>query len=413
MGWRSMFSILRRNSLVPLLLWVQVALACAILSNVVFLAAQKLEPMLAPSGMSTRHLILASQIHSQGRAWTQGEVRGATRMLREVPGVKAVSVAMGVPLTQDIIFDLALEGSTGAKVGVNAYAGKGLVDTLGLKLVAGRDFRPSEYRATGIGGNFKTAKQPVRPIIITQALADALFGGKAVGKLAHNPEVRVHQDYRVVGVVRHLLRNQLNLANDGRSDDSVLLPDYVKSSTLLDFAIRVAPGTPSGVLKQIRKVIHDQFGPLMGPDAKAVVNFYDVLRARAFESQRDALWMFAGIALTVLIVTLVGIIGLTGFWVQKRTRQIGIRRALGARRGDILRYFMAENAMIVGAGAVFGMLLAYVGNHMLMQYYELHALPKSFLPTGAIAMLVLGQLAALGPALRASRVPPVVATRSV
>jgi putative ABC transport system permease protein len=115
----------------------------------------------------------------------------------------------------------------------------------------------------------------------------------------------------------------------------------------------------------------------------------------------------------VLVVTLIGIMGLTGFWVQKRTRQIGIRRALGARRADILVHFLIENALIVGAGIVLGMLLASLGNRLLMHYYELPQLPWVWLPVGAALMLALGQLAVLSPALRASRVPPVVATRSV
>jgi putative ABC transport system permease protein len=125
------------------------------------------------------------------------------------------------------------------------------------------------------------------------------------------------------------------------------------------------------------------------------------------------LWLFAGVALTVVIVTVIGIMGLTGFWVQKRTRQIGIRRALGARRADIVRYFLAENLLIVGVGVAFGMALAYIGNAALMRHYELQSLPWIYLPLGAIAMLLLGQFAVLGPALRAAAVPPVVATRSV
>jgi putative ABC transport system permease protein len=99
--------------------------------------------------------------------------------------------------------------------------------------------------------------------------------------------------------------------------------------------------------------------------------------------------------------------------VQQRTRSIGIRRAVGATRGDILRYFQAENFLIVGAGIVLGMLLAVALNMMLMTHYELPRLPLYYLPIGALVLWGLGQLAVLGPALRAAGVPPVVATRSV
>jgi putative ABC transport system permease protein len=118
-------------------------------------------------------------------------------------------------------------------------------------------------------------------------------------------------------------------------------------------------------------------------------------------------------ALALLFVTALGIAGLANFWVQQRTRTIGIRRAIGATRADILRYFQVENFLIVAGGTLLGMLLAVALNLLLMSRYELPRLPLWYLPVGALALWALGQLAVLAPALRASRVPPVVATRSV
>jgi putative ABC transport system permease protein len=115
----------------------------------------------------------------------------------------------------------------------------------------------------------------------------------------------------------------------------------------------------------------------------------------------------------LLVVTAVGIVGLTSFWVAQRRRQIGIRRAIGATRGDILRYFQAENFLIATFGIALGMLLTYGLNLLLMLHYELGHLPGYYFPIGALALWLLGQFAVLGPALRAAAVPPVVATRSV
>lgn len=80
-----------------------------------------------------------------------------------------------------------------------------------------------------------------------------------------------------------------------------------------------------------------------------------------------------------------------------------------AHRGDILRYFQTENFLIVSGGIV----LAFGLNLTLMKYYELARLPLYYLPIGALVLWALGQLAVLGPALRAAAVPPVVATRSI
>jgi len=136
------------------------------------------------------------------------------------------------------------------------------------------------------------------------------------------------------------------------------------------------------------------------------------LRTRFFQADRALTGMLVGVIVSLLGVTALGIVGLASFWVAQRRKQIGIRRAIGATRGDILRYFQTENFLIVTFGIALGMLLAFVLNALLMKFYELPHLPLYYLPLGAIALWVLGQLAVLGPALRAARVPPVVATRT-
>jgi putative ABC transport system permease protein len=115
----------------------------------------------------------------------------------------------------------------------------------------------------------------------------------------------------------------------------------------------------------------------------------------------------------LLLVTALGIVGLVSFWVAQRRKQIGIRRAIGATRADILHYFQTENFLIVTFGIVLGMVLAFALNMVLMKFYELPHLPLVYLPIGSLVLWGLGQLAVLGPALRAAAVSPVVATRSV
>jgi putative ABC transport system permease protein len=137
------------------------------------------------------------------------------------------------------------------------------------------------------------------------------------------------------------------------------------------------------------------------------------LRTRSFQKDRAMIGMLVGVIVALLLVTALGIVGLASFWVAQRRRQIGIRRAIGATRSDILHYFQTENFLIVSFGIVLGMALAYALNLLLMTHYELPRLPLVYLPVGALVLWGLGQLAVLGPALRAAAVPPVVATRSV
>jgi putative ABC transport system permease protein len=106
-------------------------------------------------------------------------------------------------------------------------------------------------------------------------------------------------------------------------------------------------------------------------------------------------------------------VGLTSFGVGQRRKQIGVRRALGATKGDILSYFLTENLLIGVAGVLIGALLAIGMNLWLVTQFEMARLSISYVLVGVVALLLLGQGAVLAPAMRASRVSPVEATRSV
>lgn len=417
MSLRVMLASLRRHSLMPALVLLQVAFACAILCNVFFLAWQRLEPMLAPSGVDADNLIVVDNLAAMGRSFTAAETEAGERALRAVPGVRVASAGFALPMVNNASILLNLRGPTQVTVGVSGFFGRGLVQSLGLKMLGGRDFVASEYRPWGIGasnGDDAWNTGAAQPIIITQALADKLFGrANSLGQMLTDPEDKEGHGYQVIGVVKHMLRNQLGLAIDGRADYTVLLARSIGNTAMLNYAVRVDPSMREAAMQGVKKAIDRQFAPLMSGGVQPRVEFYADKRDEALKSSRATLWLLLGLVLAIATVTLVGIMGLTGFWVQRRTRQIGIRRALGARRVDILRYFLMENVLIVGAGIALGMLLAYAGNIMLMHYYELPHLPLAYLPMGAAVMLAMGQLGVWGPARRAAAVPPVVATRSV
>ena len=119
------------------------------------------------------------------------------------------------------------------------------------------------------------------------------------------------------------------------------------------------------------------------------------------------------ICVVLLAVTAAGIVGLTSFWVSQRRKQIGVRRALGARQRDILTYFLTENFLISAAGVVLGTVLAIIFNLWTVTRFAMDPMSMAYVGTGVLVLLLLGQGAVLAPALRASRVSPVEATRSV
>jgi len=410
---RPIISTLRRHKLTAVLLTLQVAFTCAIVCNVAFMVANRVRQVSLPSGLDESDL---SVIHSTGigqdaekNPWAQHEADLAA--LRAIPGVESVvAVSYALPLNKnessygtcpskqalDRAMQIMSMHGTGC-IEPSMYNGSpGLIATLGLDLVAGRDFRSDEY----------VLGQKTPPVaIISRALAQHLFPDQnALGK-----ELYVgHRIIRVVGIVGTLLRP--NLHGPGTNYDSMVWPQKPDSPGS-DYVMRSKPQDRERIL-QAAKAALLKVNPSRIITPK-YMQTYTQVRAQYFQRDTTMIGLLLASALGLLFVTALGITGLANFWVGQRTRSIGIRRAIGATRADILRYFQTENFLIVTGGVVLGVLLAIGLNLLLMKHYELPRLPLWYLPIGAAALWLLGQLSVLAPALRASNVPPVVATRSV
>jgi putative ABC transport system permease protein len=136
-------------------------------------------------------------------------------------------------------------------------------------------------------------------------------------------------------------------------------------------------------------------------------------KKRLYLSDHNMQIFLITVTLLVLTTTSLGIFGLSTFNVSSRTKQIGTRRALGARKLDILQYFMVENALVTTAGIVLGCVLALGMGYWLSLEYKLPRLNLYYLVGGVLALWGIGQLAVWQPARRASSVSPSVATRTI
>jgi putative ABC transport system permease protein len=139
----------------------------------------------------------------------------------------------------------------------------------------------------------------------------------------------------------------------------------------------------------------------------------DDVRERSYRGDSSMIKMLTFTVVLLLLVTSLGIVGLASFSVSRRTKQIGTRRALGASKTSILQYFMTENLLISAVGVVVGAALTIGLNMFMVETFDLARAPLWLVPTAMVVLLVVGQLAVLGPARRASSVPPAVATRTI
>jgi putative ABC transport system permease protein len=136
-------------------------------------------------------------------------------------------------------------------------------------------------------------------------------------------------------------------------------------------------------------------------------------RTRSYLEDAAMIRLLVFIVSLLTAITGLGIVGLASFNVARRTKQIGTRRALGASRPAILRYFLLENFLVSGVGIVTGAALAVGLNIWMVQVFDLTPLAWYIIPLAMVALGLVGQAAVFGPARRASLVSPAVATRAV
>ncbi|GAB3793652.1 ABC transporter permease [Dyella agri] len=410
MDIRPILSTLRRHKITAWLLILEIALTCAIVCNAVFMIGQRLQLMNLPSGIAEHELVQIDLGHigSTPNAIAQSQTDLAA--LRQIAGVRQVAVINQLPFADGGSSNSGIRLSPEQPqdtLEASTYYGEGVLPTLGVQLLEGRDFQHDEYV------DFETVIADLRngdlknlpsTIIVTQTLAKRLWPDKdALGQTIY---VGKGLPFRVVGVVADLARpNNPNLG----VEYSTVWPIRMTGSGGNSYVIRTAPQDRDVVLKAAVAKLKQ-----LDPNRVVLVKrTYDEARHAFFANDRAMAGILVGVIVALLTVTVLGIVGLASFWVGQRRRTIGVRRALGATRGDILRYFQTENFLLASFGIVLGMMLAYGINLFLMLHYELPRLPGIYFPVGALVLWIIGQLAVLGPALRAAAVPPVVATRSV
>jgi putative ABC transport system permease protein len=119
------------------------------------------------------------------------------------------------------------------------------------------------------------------------------------------------------------------------------------------------------------------------------------------------------IIITLIFITSMGIVGMAVFGINRRRKQIGTRRALGATRLEILRHFMVENLMVSTIGVTLGAILTIAFSIVLTSSFNMPTMAWYYTPLGMIALILIGQVAVLGPSSGAARTEPAIATRSI
>jgi putative ABC transport system permease protein len=274
------------------------------------------------------------------------------------------------------------------------------LDAFGLKLVAGENFNPAN-----IGWRGRTSNDWPDQAIITQAMAAALEPDDPMSALGKTYYIAGDRPVTVTGFLE---RMQAPWNGWDGIERVMLVPQHTEFG-FSRYIVRTEPGRRDELMPQVEQL-------LAGRDKGRIIRAMrtmDETRERSYRGHDSMIKMLTFTIVLLVAVTSLGIVGLVSFAVNRRTKQIGVRRALGAPRAAILRYFMTENLLISLAGVLAGAALTVGLNIWMVETFSLTRVAWYLVPAAMLVLCLVGQAAVLGPARRAAAVSPAVATRTV
>lgn len=407
---RPIVSTLLRQRTGPLLVALQVAISLAILANALFVVQERIAVSQRPSGVANEEnvgYLIVLPLQRRSHPDTLAEQQRERAAIAAVPGVVSVAWTSQMPMSRSgSSSSVRLTPEQPKETATPAfYLGQpGFVATMGLKLVEGRDMNEGDVAELDPGTMGPGQGQP-DVALVTRALAKLLYPDATtyLGKVFYFGAPG-GKPTRIVGVVETL---QTPSAGRLTGEHSVILPTRA-SYRSSRYVIRAEAGQVDRVVSEAREAVRKAAPTPVLTFTRTVTED----RTNRYRNERAMAWMLVTISVLLLLVTVSGIVGMTALRVAQRRKQIGVRRALGARWRDILRYFIVENVIITTGGIVAGLMLAVGLNRFLMAQLDMARLPLEYLAIGAAALWVLGIAAVYGPASRAANISPSIATRT-
>jgi len=369
-----------------------------------------------PLGFRTDHIIVANlQIPGYkfaGQNMTNNLYLPLLERAKHLPGVQAAGLMTEVPLggTFNIHLELKMDGSQSAdgkswKVGgLLKAATPDLQQVFGFKMLAGRFFNQQDTPSS----------QPV--FVVNRAFAQRYSPNqqdlsKVVGmKLWHLTPAK---DAEIVGVLDDMRQSAVDEPSTPEIEASIsqITPESGIYKTLEGIAMDLAVRTdrdPKEMIPEIREALR-QVDPALGSNFTTM----DQVVEDSFGSQRLAMHLLEIFGGSALLLCVAGLYGLLAYVVSQRTRELGVRLALGAQRSDLLWLVLRQASVMLVTGVVVGLALALASGRVVRSYlYGVTAHDGWTLGLVAAILILVGLLAAYLPARRAALVDPMEALRA-
>jgi len=395
---------LMHNKTSFVLIALQIAVTMAIMVNAIGIIQERSTQMARSSGVDEDNIFYLTSVVFNADANYEVQISEDLDAIRNFPGVRNAVLTNTVPL-QGGGWSSGLQLEPGVDItgtGVAMYfVDEQGIDTFGVNLIAGRNFDANEIN----WHDYETNAWP--PLaIVSVGTAEELFPDEPaeaiIGKTVY---VNSDEPVTIVGLLETL---QAPWNSWSGVERSMLVP-VKRGSSAARYVVRAEPGYRDEIIPQIEEML-----AASGSDRliRGIMTMEDI-RKRSYLGDAAMVKLLTFIVVLLTAITGLGIVGLASFSVARRTKQIGTRRALGATKPAILRYFMLENFIISSTGVVAGAILAIGLNMWMVEAFNLQRIAWYLIPAAMVTLWIVGQLAVFGPARRATNVPPALATRSV
>jgi putative ABC transport system permease protein len=401
MAIRPILSALLRNRAGALLVAIQISITLAIVVNAVYVTQQRVEKIGRPTGLDDQNIFSFSAEGFAKDFDFPAMVRADLALLREMPGVIDAAPMQQIPLSGSGSSSgyFSLPNEKGTESPANTFwTDEHGINALGAKLSGGTTFDASAVKYLD---EYPQFLQP--GAIVSQGFAEALFPKQnALGKTFYDNH---STPLKIIGIIEHMHGSWVGWDKV----DRVILSPMVGPKPRTRYIVRTQPGEIDRVMAAAEVALRQR-------DSNRVIGKLKKMSDQKMASYAgDSLMAVTLTVVTglVLVFSALGIFGLATFNVNTRTRQIGTRRAVGARKRDIVRHFMTENWLITTLGVVVGCCLALAAGFWLSTHFALPRLDLYYLVGGVLILWTVGQLAAWQPSLKAAKVSPSMATRNV
>ncbi|HEX9771969.1 MAG TPA: FtsX-like permease family protein [Steroidobacteraceae bacterium] len=401
MEFQPIMRALWRNRTGAVLVALQIALALAIVVNSLYIIVQRLEHMGRDPGLDVANTFMVSFAPTGSAFNAEVAMREDVELLRALPGVVDATTINAIPLSGggSSTMYYTEPGEKGREAPGNYFeVDEHGVSTLGVRLVEGRNFDASVV--TRLPANSSAF---VPEIIVTRTFAKELFPDEpALGRTVYDG---LGQPTRIVGILERMHGAWVSWDKL----ENVVLHPLLANERFAVYLVRAQPGQRDAVMR----LAEEKLSAIDNGRILLKVKSLEEFAANSYADDRAMTVYLSVVVGLLLAISALGIFGLAAFNVSTRTKQIGTRRAVGARRFDIVRYFMVENWVVTSVGVLAGCVLALALGYWLSSVFELPRLKLYYLVAGMAVLWVIGLAAAVWPARRAARVSPAVATRTV